>query len=62
MADEIKSRNLTQKEFDRFNSTFELDLAAYFNEMQDQVQKLLDQAVKEGWTDTKLLEEVEKLI
>jgi len=52
----------TLSEFDSITSSLELDLTALFVNMRDDMIDLTDQAVKEGWTVDKYINEVVKLL
>lgn len=52
---------ITIPEVNELARPFQLDLIAYFTELQDDSLKLLDKAVKEGWTEQKLESEIIKL-
>ena len=48
-------------DFDQAKDRMASDLVAFFMVMQHKAIKLLDTAIKEGWTPAKLIEEVEKI-
>lgn len=57
-----KHGKLTQNEFDDLSKSFALDLVAVFSLIQEDVMKLLDKSIKEGWSADVLIKKVEDLI
>lgn len=55
-------RSLTRKEVDRAKSSFELDLIAYFNMLQEEVFGALDSGIEEGQTPDQIISAVGELL
>ena len=63
MEEELKSPGkLTEEEFNKIASSFQLDLIALFSLMQDDVNKLVNKAIEEEWLPDQLIQEIQSLI
>lgn len=52
---------LTEKEFNRLVSSFQLDLIAYYNMMMEDIHEIIKQSAKENWTPEELLSKVDDM-
>ena len=59
---DLIGKKITSKEFDGLSSGFELDLIAYYKQLEEDSMKLLNEAVREGWTPDKLIKQYDKLM
>lgn len=62
MADQVRvptNNNLTIKKVDNLKSSFELDLIAFYNVLQDKVNEMLNKGLEEGWTPDRIIEEID---
>lgn len=53
---------VTERQFNNLSSNMVKDLTALFNLMEDDINKLIEQSVKEGWTPEQLIQKIEDLI
>jgi hypothetical protein len=58
----INQGKLTQSEFEEYMMPMALDMQAVFNLIQEDVFKLIDESIKEGWTPDVLIKKIEELI
>ena len=61
MQESLKVK-LTEREFNNLYSPLTKDLTAVFNLMEDEINNLVKQGMKEGWTPEELIQKIEKLI
>ena len=54
--------NIKSDHFEELSQNFVLDLIALFSIMHEDVESLLDEAVKEEWTPERLIKEIEDKI
>lgn len=63
MAEELNSiGKLTEDQFNRVASSFQLDLIALFSILQEDVNRLVAQSIEEGWLPEELLQKIKELI
>ena len=55
---EIHDRRLTQKEVDRLMSPMELDLIAYFSQLQEDILTIIDRAERNNTTPSNLIDNI----
>ena len=59
---ELKGKRITSKDAEKIMAPMELDLIAAFSQMQDDINKLVRQAVRENWLPDKLISAIGELI
>lgn len=59
---ELRSRKLSQKEVERMQAGLELDLVAYYGQLENEALELLEEAVNEGWTTDELIRRADQLL
>ena len=59
---ETTDKRINNNDIDSLKSSFELDMIAMFNALQEEFFVLLEKAVKENWTSEVLITEVENLM
>ena len=62
MPVEIKDKRIIQHDVDVVSGSFELDLIAFFELLQEETEKMVMQAEREGWPEDKLINEVSSLV
>jgi hypothetical protein len=50
------------EQVDDLQSPLELDLIAVFSEMQEEVMRVIDRGVDEGWTPDRIMQEIEEAL
>jgi hypothetical protein len=58
----IKQGKISHKEFEDLSNPLKLDLIAIFNLLEEDVNKLLSQSIKEHWTPDILIKKIGELI
>lgn len=58
----VKHGKLSSNEFQQMKDGYVMDLIALFNCLEDDVNKLVVKAEKEGWTPDVLIKKIEELI
>ena len=59
---EIHDRRLTQKEVDRLMGPMELDLIAYFSQLQEDILTIIDRAERNNSTPSELIDNIVGLL
>lgn len=62
MADEIHDHKLTQKEVDRMMAPMELDLIAFFSQLQEDIVDIIDKAQRNNSTPDELIDDITGLL
>ena len=53
---------VTEREFSSLSGELVKDLTAMFNVMEDEINKLVQEGIKEGWTPEELIIKIENTI
>lgn len=59
---DIYDRKLTQKQIDQLSGKMELDLIAYFNQLRDEILKVIEQDSKNNSTPGELMKDISALL
>ena len=63
MADEVVAdKSMTHAEADKMKASLELDLVAFFREMQDDMLRTVESGMQEGRTADEIISDVERLL
>lgn len=62
MPNRIVNNKITAQQFYGLSSPLALDLIAVFSLLEEDIIKLTNKAVKEGWSEDKLIQEISDLI
>lgn len=54
----VGDRSMTRKEADRLKASLELDLIAYFKQLEDEVMTRIDRGVRENMTPDQIIQDV----
>lgn len=59
---DIYDRKLTQKQVDQLSGSMELDLIAYFNQLRDEILKVIDKDSRNNSTPGELMKDISALL
>jgi hypothetical protein len=58
----LPDKTITVKEFGKLTGSFARDLKSLYSLLNDEINNTIAQAEREGWDDSKLVEEIERLM